>query len=81
MGDTMTNVKVLYDENGRVHIEFEKTDGTNKLVDCIVVSSGLYETWTQQDIDAIIEGRWLNYLDAIKPVDIEEEVNDNEGEQ
>jgi hypothetical protein len=67
----MKKVSVLSD--GRVHIEFEKTDGTNKLVDAIVVSPAQYAAWTKADIDAIIEKRWENYLIAITPVEPEEE--------
>jgi hypothetical protein len=63
----MKKVSVLSD--GRVHIEFEKTDGTNKLVDAIVVSSAQYAAWTEADIDAIIEKRWEDYLIAITPVE------------
>jgi hypothetical protein len=76
----MKKVSVLSD--GRVHIEFEKTDGTNKLVDAIVVSPAQYAAWTEADIDAIIEKRWEDYLIAITPVEPEEEVTDVvEGEE
>jgi acylphosphatase len=74
----MVTVKNLPD--GRVHIEFEKTDGTNKLVDAIVVSPAQYAAWTEADIDAIIEKRWENYLIAITPVEPEEEVEEEEVE-
>jgi hypothetical protein len=58
---------VIVKPDGRVYIEFEKTDGTNKLVDAIVVSPAQYAAWTEADIDAIIEKRWENYLIAITP--------------
>jgi hypothetical protein len=53
--------------DGKVQIGFEKTDGTNKLVDAIVVGSAQYSAWSEDDIDAIIEQRWENYFEAIKP--------------
>jgi hypothetical protein len=72
----MKTIKTL--DDGRVHIEFEKTDGINKLVDAIVVSPAQYAAWTEADIDAIIEKRWQDYLIAITPVETEEEVTDVE---
>jgi hypothetical protein len=51
--------------DGRVHIEFERTDGVNTLKDAIVVGSAQYATWTEVFIDGLIEQRWLNYLEAI----------------
>jgi len=66
----MKTIKTL--DDGRVHIEFEKTDGTNKLVDAIVVGPAQYASWTEADIDAIIEKRWQDYLIAITPVEPEE---------
>ena len=64
--------------DGLIHIEFEKTDGTNKLVDAIVVSPAQYAAWTEADIEAIEEQRWINYLEAIKPQPEPEEVTDVE---
>ena len=64
-------------DDGRVYIEFEKTDGTNKLVDAIVVGPAQYAAWTEADIEAIIEQRWQDYLVAITPVELPpEEVTD-----
>jgi hypothetical protein len=54
-------------KDGRIHIEFEKTDGVNTLVDAIVVGPAQYAAWTEADIDAIIEQRWQDYLIAITP--------------
>ena len=54
-------------DDGRVHIEFEKTDGTNKLVDAIVVGPAQYAAWTEADIEAIIEQRWQDYSVMIPP--------------
>jgi hypothetical protein len=54
-------------KDGRVHIEFERTDGVNKLVDAIVVGPAQYAAWTEDDINAIIEQRWQDYLVAITP--------------
>jgi hypothetical protein len=74
-------------DDGRVHIEYERTDGVNKLVDAIVVGPAQYAAWTEDDINAIIEQRWQDYLIAITPVpepEIEEEVTDvefTEGEE
>jgi len=73
-------------DDGRVHIEFEKTDGTNKLVDAIVVGPAQYAAWTEADIEAIIEQRWQEYLVAITPPpeEVTEEVTDvefTEGEE
>ena len=71
-------------DDGRVHIEFEKTDGTNKLVDAIVVGPAQYAAWTEADIEAIIEQRWQDYLVAITPEPEPEEVTDvefTEGEE
>ena len=59
-------------DDGRVHIEFEKTDGTNKLVDAIVVGPAQYAAWTEADIEAIIEQRWQDYLVAVTPPELEE---------
>jgi hypothetical protein len=56
------------EKDGRVHIEFERTDGVNKLVDAIVVGPAQYAAWTEADINDIIEQRWQNYLIAITPV-------------
>lgn len=64
--------------DGLIHIEFEKSNDETKLVDAIVVSPAQYAAWTEADIEAIEEQRWLNYLEAIKPEPEEEEV---EGEE
>lgn len=53
--------------DGRVHIEFEKTDGTNTLVDAIVVGPAEYAAWDEAFIEALIEQRWQDYLIAITP--------------
>jgi hypothetical protein len=55
-------------DDGRVHIEYERTDGVNKLVDAIVVGPAQYASWTEDDINAIIEQRWQDYLIAITPI-------------
>jgi hypothetical protein len=69
-------------DDGRVHIEYERTDGVNKLVDAIVVGPAQYAAWTEDDINAIIEQRWQDYLIAITPPEpepeSEEEVTDVE---
>jgi hypothetical protein len=73
--------------SGHIAIEFERTDGVNKLVDAIVVGPAQYAAWTEDDINAIIEQRWQNYLIAITPPpapEVEEEVTDvefTEGEE
>jgi hypothetical protein len=71
------------EKDGRVHIEYERTDGVNKLVDAIVVGPAQYAAWTEDDINAIIEQRWQDYLVAITPPpapepESEEEVTDVE---
>lgn len=55
------------EKDGCFHIEFERTDGTRKLVDAIIVSSFQYGLWTENDIAQLIEQRWQNYLIAITP--------------
>jgi hypothetical protein len=65
MGLFMRTVTTTPD--GLVHIEFEKSNEETKLVDAIVVSPEQYAQWTEADIEAIEEQRWLNYLEAIKP--------------
>jgi hypothetical protein len=67
--------------DGLVHIEFEKSNDETKLVDAIVVSPAQYATWTEADIEAIEEQRWLNYLEAIKPQPEPEEADVVEGEE
>lgn len=64
--------------DGRVHIEFEKTNAETKLVDAIVVSPAQYAAWTEADIDAIEEKRWQDYLIAITPVDPPPELEEGE---
>jgi hypothetical protein len=54
-------------DDGRVHIEFERTNNATKLVDAIVVGPAQYAAWTEDDINAIIEQRWQDYLIAITP--------------
>ena len=70
-------MKTVKTVDGLVHIEFEKSNDTTKLVDAIVVSPAQYASWTEADIDAIIEKRWVDYLIAITPVKPEPE----EGEE
>lgn len=53
--------------DGYVHIDFERSNETAKLVDSIVVSPAQYAAWTEADIEAIIEQRWQDYLIAITP--------------
>lgn len=56
------------EKDGRVHIEFERSDETNKLVDAIVVGPSQYAAWTEAEIDAIIEQRWQDYVIAMTPI-------------
>lgn len=53
--------------NGYVHIEFERSNETTKLVDAIVVGPAEYATWDEAFIEGLIEQRWQNYLIAITP--------------
>ena len=53
--------------DGRVHIEFEKTDGVNRLGDAIVVGPAQYATWTEAFVEELIEQRWQAYLEIITP--------------
>lgn len=55
------------EKNGRVHIEFERSDENNKLVDAIVVGPAQFAAWSEADIEAIVEQRWQDYLVAITP--------------
>lgn len=54
-------------DDGMIHILFEKSNEETKLVDAIVISPQQYESWTEEQIDEIIEQRWQNYLIAIQP--------------
>jgi len=58
----------VLEKDGRVHINFEKSDGVNKLVDAIVVGPAQYAAWSEAFIDDLIEQRWQNHLIAITPV-------------
>ncbi len=54
--------------DGRVHIEFERSNETTQLVDAIVVGPAQYATWDEAFIEGLIEQRWQDYLIAITPV-------------
>jgi hypothetical protein len=56
---------VITTDNGLIHIEFEKTDGTHNLVDAIVVGAAQYAAWTEEEIDEMIQQRWVAYLERI----------------
>lgn len=62
----MRTISALNDDY--VSINFEKTDGTNTLVDAIVVTKKQYETLTESDISNIEKQRWDDFLLAITPV-------------
>lgn len=51
--------------DGRVHIEFERSNEFHKLVDAIVVGPAQYAAWTEADIEALIEQRWQSYLTSL----------------
>jgi hypothetical protein len=74
-------MKTVKTVNGRVHIEFEKSNDFTKFRDAIVVPPNQYAAMTEADIDSMIEKRWLNYLEAIKPQPEPEEADVVEGEE
>lgn len=53
--------------DGRVHLQFERSNENHKLVDAIVVGPAQFEKWSEADIEAIIEARWQAHLEALKP--------------
>jgi hypothetical protein len=54
--------KITQLPDGRVHIEFERTDGTYTLKDAIVVSQAQYDAMTPADIEAIEQKRWDEWI-------------------
>jgi hypothetical protein len=65
----------ISEKDGRIHIEFEKTNGSFNLKDAIVTSQSEYQSWSAEDIEKIIEIRWKNFLDSIEPEKLDEVID------